>query len=463
MLEDHASGAEEGESTDEGRAILQTVHDVAPDASLAFATAFGGEEAFAKNIERLAQPIGAGGAGANVITDDVAYFEEPFFQDGPVAGAINRVVATGVEYFTAAGNDNLFDATGHEIASWEASQFRDSGSCPPALEAVAEAGSPKDCMKFGHEAAENTFGITVERGATLTVDLQWAEPWFGVHSDLDAFLLNSAGEPINEGKEVVGSYNDNVKTQKPAEVFQWKNKAKSPQTVELAINHCFGKPCNEESSPSLMPRLKVALLENGGGVSETQYPTSSEADTVGPTIVGHSGDASAITVGAERYDENSAPEPYSSRGPITHYFDPVSNTTPAPALPGPRNDLQARPRSHRLRRHNLLRLLRRRRLALLRDLGRRSPRRRCRGPDAAVGPIAHGCPGPRRVVRFRSARGEFRTECRRRRAGRWLRCRSARGAAADGHDHQAPTVDRPNSQSGDRIHLEPAGRLLLLT
>ncbi len=336
VLEDYAPSVAEEESTDEGRAMLQTVHDVAPDASLAFATAFGGEEVFANNIERLARPTAEGGAGAKVIADDVAYFEEPFFQDGPVASAINRVVASGVEYFTAAGNDNLFDAMGHEIASWEAPEFHDSGSCPAALEGVKEAGYPEHCMQFGPSAPDNTFGITVERGATLTVDLQWAEPWFGVHSDLDVFLLNSAGKPITEGEEVVGSDNDNIQTQKPVEVFQWENKAKSPQNVELAINHCFGELCNgeKEVNPALMPRLKVALLENGGGVSETQYPTSAEGDTVGPTIVGHSGDANAITVGAERYDENSAPEPYSSRGPTTHYFGPVSNTTPAPEIPG---------------------------------------------------------------------------------------------------------------------------------
>ncbi len=331
VLEDHASGSGEEESTDEGRAMLQTVHDVAPNASLAFATAFPSEEAFARNIERLAKPVAEGGAGAGVIADDVAYFEEPFFQEGPVSVAINRVTADGVEYFTAAGNDNLFDAMGHEIASWEAPEFLDSGSCPAALAAVTEAGTPTHCMQFGSSPAENTFGITVEKGATLTVDLQWAEPWYGVHTDLDVFLLNE-GKPIEEEGKVVGSHGNNIETQKPVEAFQWENKTNSNQEVQLAINHCFGKPCNEEASSTLAPRLKLALLENGGGVLETQYPTSSGTDTVGPTIFGHSGSAGAITVGAERFDDNSAPEDYSSRGPVTHYFGPVSGTTPAPEL-----------------------------------------------------------------------------------------------------------------------------------
>ena len=78
--------------TDEGRAMLQIVHDLAPGAELAFATAFEGEESFAENIEALAGRL-EGGAGAQVIVDDVAYFEEPFFQDGPVAVAVNKVTA----------------------------------------------------------------------------------------------------------------------------------------------------------------------------------------------------------------------------------------------------------------------------------------------------------------------------------------------------------------------------------
>src|SRR5262249_49769711 len=96
--EDPANG------TDEGRALLQIIHDVAPDAKLCYATAFPGEVQFAVNILKLADPKGP--CKANVIDDDVGYSNEPFFSDGAIALAVDQVKADGVAYFSSAGNDN---------------------------------------------------------------------------------------------------------------------------------------------------------------------------------------------------------------------------------------------------------------------------------------------------------------------------------------------------------------------
>jgi hypothetical protein len=320
VLEDFATS----EATDEGRAMLQIVHDVAPRASLAFATAFHSETSFAANIERLAKPVGEGGAGAKVIVDDVSWFEEPYFQDGPIAAAVNKVTAEGAVYLSAAGNNNLFDASQREIASWEAPHYRDAGTCPPAVGSL-EGFNGTHCMNFNSSGGtDTTFEIKVSAGATLTVDLQWDEPWYGVNTDLDAFLLNSNGEIVG------ASYEDNAgspgagATQRPVEVLQWKNGGSSAQMVRLVINRFSGGT----------PRLKFALLQNGGGVTETEYPASSGEDVVGPTIFGHNGAASAISAGAINYQTTAHPERYSSRGPVTHYFGPVSGTTtPATALP----------------------------------------------------------------------------------------------------------------------------------
>jgi hypothetical protein len=90
---------------DEGRALLQVVHAVAPDAALAFYTAANSEADFANGIGALGQ------AGARIIDDDVGYPDEPFFQDGEIAQAIDTVAASGVAYFSSAGNNarNAYD------------------------------------------------------------------------------------------------------------------------------------------------------------------------------------------------------------------------------------------------------------------------------------------------------------------------------------------------------------------
>jgi subtilisin family serine protease len=327
----------EAAGDDEGRAMAQIVHDLAPGASIDFATAFSGEFAFAANIKALAA------AGAKVIADDVAYFEEPFFQDGPVAVAVNEVAAAGVSYFSASGNDNLIDAGGNNIASWEAPAFRDSGGCPAAIVQLSEeleeleedegVGAPQGlrpehCMDFDPDpnaTPDESFGIKVEKGQELAVDLQWAEPWNGVGTDLDAFLLRENGELVeveSEGKSfLVASAEDNVAgSQRPFEFLSWENEG-SEEEVQLVINRFSGAS----------PRLKFALLENGRGVAETEYPKSSAGDVVGPTIFGHSGAAGAISTAAVRYNNSAKPENFSSRGPVKHYFGPVLGPSPAPA------------------------------------------------------------------------------------------------------------------------------------
>jgi hypothetical protein len=326
LLDDTAGG------DDEGRAMAQIVHDLAPGAAIGFATAFKGELGFAANIRALAR------SGAKVIVDDVAYLEEPFFQDGPVASAVAEVVSSGVSYFAATGNDNVIVA-GRNVASWEAPAFRQT-SCPPALEAAV---GTERCMGFNPSGtADPTFAITVAPGDTLRLDLQWAEPWNGVGTDLDAYLLDALGNPLfeeddegnpildDEGNPIpVGAYGNNIASQKPVELLQWENPSNSAVKVQLAIDRCLGA-CNPAASPLLLPRLKFALLR--GGVVGTEYPASSGGDVVGPTVFGHAGSSAAIAVGAVRYNDGGKPESYSSRGPVKHFFGPVTGAAPAPPI-----------------------------------------------------------------------------------------------------------------------------------
>lgn len=289
--------------TDEGRAMAQIVHDLAPGAAIDFATAAGGQTAFAKNIRALA------GAGAQVIADDAIYLDEPFFQDGPVAVAINEVTAAGASYFTAAGNDNVISG-GSDVGSVEA-QFAPV-ACPAGVPGSA-------CADFNPGGpADNSFEYTVESGKEIVLDLQWAEPWGGVQTNLDAYLLSAGGTVLNSS-----TYQNVSATQRPFEALGWKNEG-ATTTVKLAIPRAAG---------SGTPRFKLVQVGNGGtGVTPTPSQlTESAGLPIGSTVIGHSGAVSAISTGAILYSTSLKPQVYSSRGPLVHLFGPVAGATPAAA------------------------------------------------------------------------------------------------------------------------------------
>jgi hypothetical protein len=299
-----AEGPPEG--TDEGRGMLELVHDVAPGAGLAFASAVP-ETAFPARVAALRE------AGADVLVDDVGFFDEPFFQQGPADAAIEAARGAGSAYFTAAGNFNVM-AGGQNRSSWEAPGWR-STTCPGGL-----PDGYTGCMNFA--AATGTpndrLAIGVAPGARLRLGFQWAEPWFGVDSDLDVFL--ASGSTIVAAS--VLQNNGSNGTQKPFEFMSWVNTGGSQANVSLIIAKYGSTP-----DPG---RMKFIL---GGGAAV--IGTTAPEDRYGPTIFGHNGAPGAMSVAAVPFSDASQVETFSSRGPVTHYFGPVSGDVPADALSAP--------------------------------------------------------------------------------------------------------------------------------
>lgn len=120
--------------TDEGRAMIEIIHDIAPDAKLMFHTAFTGQAGFANGIISLAEN------GASVIVDDVFYFAAPYFQDGIIAQAVDQVhQQQDVSYFTSAGNNGR--------DSWEGT-YVESTNSPVGFVNFAAPGEPEDtCLE----------------------------------------------------------------------------------------------------------------------------------------------------------------------------------------------------------------------------------------------------------------------------------------------------------------------------
>lgn len=286
VIEDIAGGS------DEGRAMLQLVHDLAPGASLSFATAFTGEAGFAQNIRNLAA------TGSDVIVDDVFYFAEPMFQDGIIAQAVDDVVTNdGVPYFSSAGNsaDQSYESSTIQFAT-DSLGFGPFGQVP--------------CYDFNTGFGTDTRqSISLSTGQSLLLSFQWDDPFYttnGVDTDLDIFLVVAGTNDI-----VAASFDENVVTQTPVEVLSYTNSS-SVTDYEIIINRFAGP------SPQ---RLKYVDFRG--------QMTVNEFDTNSSTINGHAAAANAIAVAAAAYFDHSRPESFSSHGTTSILFDAAGNRLPA--------------------------------------------------------------------------------------------------------------------------------------
>ncbi|KAA6187843.1 S8 family serine peptidase [Thiohalocapsa marina] len=267
ILSDITSGC-----SDEGRAMAQIVHDVAPGAALAFHTAWNGQADFAQGILDLAD------AGATVIVDDVIYFAEPMFQDGVIAQAADQVAANGVAYFSSAGNSAR--------QSYEA-PFRPSGQY------VNLGWGDQELHDFDPGAGVAPWQRLVTTGGTFI--LQWDQPFSSVSggsgsaADVDFCVSSTAS-----ASGLLGcSYSDNIGGD-PIEGFSLGS-----GTYYLAIPHYAG------------PFPGVLKYVWFGSVSSLEYDTDS------PTSYGHANAAGANAVGASAYF--LTPE-FGENPPVLNYF-----------------------------------------------------------------------------------------------------------------------------------------------
>ncbi len=144
-------------SGDEGTALLEIVHDLAPDATLAFSSATSGL-VMAEAILWLANNA-FNGEGVDIIVDDLN-IKDAFFEDGPVAQAAQDAVDGGVVFVSAAGND----ARRHYEAD-----FVDAGD--------------------GFHAFDGDRDIALRvHGASAGAILQWNDPFGASGNDYDMFM-----------------------------------------------------------------------------------------------------------------------------------------------------------------------------------------------------------------------------------------------------------------------------------
>lgn len=302
VLEDYLAG----DCSDEGRAMAQIVHDVAPGASLAFHTAFLGIAGFAQGILDLAD------AGSDVIVDDVIYFAEPMFQDGIIAQAADNVSARGIPFFSSAGNA----ARQSYEAPFSPSGLYTSAAGPLGFEAEYHDFDPGAPVAPWQQ-------VSFDGGATIV--LQWTDPFFsvsgapGAQTDLDVCFSSTPGV---DG--LIGCVASDNLGRDPVELAQFFTSA--AETVYIAILR-FQGPAPQ----------RIKYVWYGNGIQEVAFATDSA------TNYGHANAAGAVSVGAAAWFNTPA---YGIDPPVLNYFSagsgvPIFYDTQGQPLAQP--ELRAKP------------------------------------------------------------------------------------------------------------------------
>ncbi|CAG8999225.1 MAG: hypothetical protein CENE_01194 [Candidatus Celerinatantimonas neptuna] len=314
----------DGVNTDEGAAMAEVVHDIAPGASISYHGTRMNQASMVKAINDLCTSKANGGAGADIIVDDMFLYSEPYYQEGIINQAIQNCVKKGVMYFTIAGNDADRDY-----------QFKYKDINPSIRDAHSATGTTK--ITYGDDFQEWPNGsaflpITIPANSKFQADLAWNQPYISFQKnkvnfpliDFDLFLFrkNSNGKmsqiTYSDNHQGKGYYND------PYEQVDYKNTSSSTETVYLAVNHWSGNTDfipQDKNVPVLLnlrfPEPNSDDIKVGGGVTFNA-----------PVMNGHAWTKGAITVGSmpwnwSIYDvaqNKTKPELESSNGALSHQF-----------------------------------------------------------------------------------------------------------------------------------------------
>ena len=352
LLSKETTVVHEGDSDeDEGRAMAQLIHSIAPGSSLYFSAqpspksinSFGQakdetdsvekaklirsgyqyieeeQKEFARRIRELATTY-----GCQVIVDDCGGIE-PWFQDGVIAQAIQEVQEEqGVTYFSAAGNAlrSSYSATFNPRtkADLEADYFN---SLPKALREELNKGFEAHLYQ-GESGSSLLQEIKFARSGVQALDYQWNSPWGNSTARVKILMFDDKNNLIREGYmdpsgKIPYSYleTEDMGNRETAKLFK------------VAIVH---DDLDKETRPEVVKWVAENLL--GPQISKTSNQGFNES-----TVYGHANAGAGASVGAVPYwvtpaywADKTTSSTFSSWGQTPIYFDINGNRLPSPIL-----------------------------------------------------------------------------------------------------------------------------------
>ena len=261
-------------SGDEGTALLEIIHDLAPSAELAFSGPDTSLE-MAESILWLANDA-FDGEGADIIVDDLAYYTEPFFEDGTVAQAAADAVAGGVVFASSAGNNARRHYDG---------QFSDDGNGYHDFDA----------------SGATDISLRIEAGSRVV--LQWNDQFGSSGNDYDLFLCPPGLKPVKLNLQNDVCDGSNRKQDGDDDPYE----AISTFSIRSDEADVYVRKYSGEARRLKLFVTRGAVLEHGGQESG---------------IVGHEAVPGVLAVGAIDASDpgNDDPEPFSDWGPTEIIF-----------------------------------------------------------------------------------------------------------------------------------------------
>lgn len=257
---------------DEGTAMLEIIHDIAPGAELYFHDMGENSIEFQSCVDALVN------AGCTVVVDDIGWIAEPFFQDGSVAAHIQFLASTrNLIYISSAGNA----AQRHYQGTYrnDGYDFHDF------------SGGTANELQYLH--------VRIPPGGSLRTVLEWDDPWTGSANDYDLYLYDTStwGDPI-AFSEYSQDGND-----APLEWMSYQNTGSSTIDAEIDVYNYA----------AVARTLEVYIYP----VSGTQV--YSDNIVAADSVFGHAAVANVVSVGTINAADSGADtiEAFSSRGPAT--------------------------------------------------------------------------------------------------------------------------------------------------
>lgn len=298
-------------ATDEGRALAQIIHDVAPGSEILFHTAASnqGSNSFVSNVSFSEAVISLSEAGADIIFDD-AILLDSLFKDGIAARAVTQAVNDGLVYLSSAGNNGSI--------SYE-SMFRKG-------EEFSFNGSRFETHDFDPGPAVDSFQeIEVSEDGTLLRPLFsfYEKGKSGSASDLPTLLLLDRPKlPLDSSN--VKAFSVLSSKDVSAEAF---GSFAYPAEKDEELYYSIVREKNKE----IGEHLKVKWVSTSNGldrniVYEYVDPLSGKA-----TIYGQANAEGGIAVGSASNDGTEY-DNFASRGGVPILFDEMGNLLPNPII-----------------------------------------------------------------------------------------------------------------------------------